>query len=582
EDIYQDLKRALFERIRDKEASVRSQAATALSRLQGADSEVDEVDGKTITQKLVWALRHDPSAARDADATNRRVVYLKPMAEIQDFRLIPCQERHLLLKCGLNDRDPLVKKAASKMISMHWIRHADHNLLEFLERMDILEGDAAEDILTAFLSSRIDIVNSIKFDDQFWNNLSPESSFLAKVLIQFLQAKEYDEKLDAVLPEVTRLSFITQDYAQLWREAEKGTKGDYEFIVTQLLDIAKCLDYADEVGRRKMFDLLRELIMVPDISDNHLASVVELFKIISFDERDFTRTMVEIISDIQEVSGLGEQESSYSVTDTTPLKKIKLSNRVSPKLEEDLDREPDILRKKLAQLKCLTICKHILERSEETLQNNSTLYGLLNELIVPSVKSNETVLLEEGLHCLGLFCCLDKTLGQHNLPLLTHLLKKGHLELQQKSLMILFDMLTCYGLDWMVSGLVGLDEVKDIFERSLDHDDPDMQAIAAQGLAKLMLSRIYQNRDTLKLLILLYFFPSTIDNITIQQCLSYFFPAFCYSSTVNQRMMAEVAVEALEDLCSTFDDLDENEKMTSPGQIADMLADWTEPRKVAK
>ncbi|KAL0094771.1 nuclear condensing complex subunit [Phycomyces blakesleeanus] len=504
------------------------------------------------------------------------------MAEIQDFRLIPCQERHLLLKCGLNDRDPLVKKAASKMISMHWIRHADHNLLEFLERMDILEGDAAEDILTAFLSSRIDIVNSIKFDDQFWNNLSPESSFLAKVLIQFLQAKEYDEKLDAVLPEVTRLSFITQDYAQLWREAEKGTKGDYEFIVTQLLDIAKCLDYADEVGRRKMFDLLRELIMVPDISDNHLASVVELFKIISFDERDFTRTMVEIISDIQEVSGLGEQESSYSVTDTTPLKKIKLSNRVSPKLEEDLDREPDILRKKLAQLKCLTICKHILERSEETLQNNSTLYGLLNELIVPSVKSNETVLLEEGLHCLGLFCCLDKTLGQHNLPLLTHLLKKGHLELQQKSLMILFDMLTCYGLDWMVSGLVGLDEVKDIFERSLDHDDPDMQAIAAQGLAKLMLSRIYQNRDTLKLLILLYFFPSTIDNITIQQCLSYFFPAFCYSSTVNQRMMAEVAVEALEDLCSTFDDLDENEKMTSPGQIADMLADWTEPRKVAK
>ncbi|KAL0094770.1 hypothetical protein F4703DRAFT_1820560 [Phycomyces blakesleeanus] len=55
----QDLKRALFERIRDKEASVRSQAATALSRLQGADSEVDEVDGKTITQKLVWALRHD-------------------------------------------------------------------------------------------------------------------------------------------------------------------------------------------------------------------------------------------------------------------------------------------------------------------------------------------------------------------------------------------------------------------------------------------------------------------------------------------------------------------------------------------
>lgn len=52
----------MFGRIRDKEATVRIQAATALSRLQSADDEVDPKDGRNITGKLLWLLQHDPSA----------------------------------------------------------------------------------------------------------------------------------------------------------------------------------------------------------------------------------------------------------------------------------------------------------------------------------------------------------------------------------------------------------------------------------------------------------------------------------------------------------------------------------------
>jgi condensin complex subunit 3 len=43
------------------------------------------------------------------------------------------------------------------------------------------------------------------------------------------------------------------------------------------------------------------------------------------------------------------------------------------------------------------------------------MYGLLNELIIPSVQSKEVVLREEGLHCLGLCCCLDKVCGSNEL-----------------------------------------------------------------------------------------------------------------------------------------------------------------------
>lgn len=61
EDLYQDLKTSLFERVTDKEASVRIQACDALCRLQSADNDVDE-DGKTISQKLMSVLQYDSSA----------------------------------------------------------------------------------------------------------------------------------------------------------------------------------------------------------------------------------------------------------------------------------------------------------------------------------------------------------------------------------------------------------------------------------------------------------------------------------------------------------------------------------------
>ncbi|KAI8141539.1 nuclear condensing complex subunit [Fennellomyces sp. T-0311] len=598
EELYQQLRAALFERIRDKEASIRIQAATALARLQSADDEVDEEDGKTITKKLLWLLQHDPSAevrrvvlfnldvtdetmpfiierSRDIDAVNRRVVFLKPMVEIGDFRDLSATQRHDLLKSGLKDRDPLVRRAVSKMVANEWIRHAGNNLLEFLERMDVVsDASVAEDMLYAFLDTRADIVKSIKLDDQFWENLSTESALMAKVLIKFLKNSQNDEKLDEVLPTVTRLAFIIQHYNEIWQQAPKETEADYEYIMNQLLDIAKYLDYGDEVGRRKMFVLLREILMAPDMPDDHMVSAVELFKLITLDERDFVRTIIEIISDIQELTTMDEDMAMEG-----PAKRLKLSEITSIKTENG-EVDPTLLQKMLLQLKCLSICKYMLERTEESLQDNSTLYGVLNELIVPSVQSKEAVLREEGLHCLGLCCTLDKTLGHHNILLFAHCINNGHEQLQQKALMILFDLMMTYGVSTVESKLEGLDELRKILEYCVDHDSPAIQSTAVEGLSKLMLTRLFRDEETLKMMVLLYFFPTAYDNEKIQQCLSYFFPAYCYSSSENQQLLAKIAVPALLNLCDTYTDLEKDEKMASPSRISDMIADWTDPRKI--
>lgn len=44
----------------------------------------------------------------------------------------------------------------------------------------------------------------------------------------------------------------------------------------------------------------------------------------------------------------------------------------------------------------------------QSLADNPSMTGLVHELIVPSVKSKEPLIREQGLMCLGLCCLLDK------------------------------------------------------------------------------------------------------------------------------------------------------------------------------
>lgn len=130
--------------------------------------------------------------------------------------------------------------------------------------------------------------------DEFWSNLTAESALLAKVVIQFLLSNdESDEKIDSILPEVTRHCFNLENYFNLYKVSleanDKQTTTNYEFIVTQLLDISLSLDYADEVGRRKMFELLRSVLKSHSLASPHLEKVMKIFRVISIDERDFTR-----------------------------------------------------------------------------------------------------------------------------------------------------------------------------------------------------------------------------------------------------------------------------------------------------
>jgi condensin complex subunit 3 len=67
-----------------------------------------------------------------------------------------------------------------------------------------------------------------------------------------------------------------------------------------------------------------------------------------------------------------------------------------------------VLREIVVNMKCLHIAQCMLQNVEGNLQQNMNLVTMLNNLVVPAVRSHEAPIRERGLVCLGLCCLLDK------------------------------------------------------------------------------------------------------------------------------------------------------------------------------
>lgn len=145
--------------------------------------------------------------------------------------------------------------------------------------------------------------------DNFWENLTPESAFLLRVFADYCADTSNEDRLEAALPELTRHAFIVEKYVKLLEEANdinavmddgEGDHAEVSFIVEQLLAVACKMDYGDEIGRRRMDNLVRSILMTPDLTDGIMTQAVDIIRKFALDENDFTRVMIEIIAEIRE------------------------------------------------------------------------------------------------------------------------------------------------------------------------------------------------------------------------------------------------------------------------------------------
>jgi condensin complex subunit 3 len=240
----------------------------------------------------------------------------------------------------------------------------------------------------------------------------------------------------------------------------------------------------------------------------------------------------------------------------------------------------------MINLKCLHIVQCMLANVEGTLQQNDHLVAMLNNLVVPAVRSHEAPVRERGLICLGLCALLDRALAEENLTLFMHFFSKGHATLQITALQILTDILNVHGAQLLTANPTLLK----VYVKALRSGsrNPEVQGAATIAVSKLLLGRVVVDQETsaelLKTLIVAYFDPSTAGNQSVRQALNYFLPVFCFSRQENQDLMRSVALDALHALYNVRegiddDDMDVADEMTSLSAIGACLVDWTDPRK---
>ncbi|KAK5636000.1 hypothetical protein RRF57_011712 [Xylaria bambusicola] len=623
--------------------------------------EESDDDAETgLLEKLLEVLQNDPSAevrrsllvnlpilpatlpyllerARDQDAATRRAVYARLLPALGDFRHLSLSMREKLLRWGLRDRDENVRKAAGRLFRERWIEDCAgvtqpedgeappepaaptlDGLLELLERIDVVnsgvENGVALEAMKGFWGGRPDYRDAMDFNDKFWETLSAESVFVARSFNDFCRTEgngKYEALVEEKLPEVTKIAYFLERYLSVMIEAiqrannqdnvgedeEEEDTVEQEFIVEQLLHIVLTLDYSDEVGRRKMFALLRQALSIPELPDEVTKLTVEVLRDIcapdNAGEKEFCSVVLEAVADVHDAivddGANGDDDESFHSArsevsgNSTPTRKGKNTKDTEMSEEESRDKA---IKEIMINMKCLHIVQCMLTNVEGNLQQNDHLVSMLNNLVVPAVRSHEAPVRERGLVCLGLCALLDRPLAEENLTLFIHFFSKGHAALQITALQILTDILNVHGAQLLSSNPTLLK----VYVKALRSGsrNPEVQGAATVAVSKLLLGRVVTDSETsselLKTLIIAYFDPSTAGNQSVRQALNYFLPVFCYSRAENQDLMRSVALDTLHALYNIREGIDDDEmdvddEMASLNTIGACLVDWTDPRK---
>jgi condensin complex subunit 3 len=106
----------------------------------------------------------------------------------------------------------------------------------------------------------------VKNTEEFWRGLTPEKAFLVRVFVDHCVSTKDNTSLEKVLPVVTTHAFRIQDAYNTLLDSlaaaeeaggEDEVADDREFILAELLRLALNLDYADEIGRRRLEQFVR-------------------------------------------------------------------------------------------------------------------------------------------------------------------------------------------------------------------------------------------------------------------------------------------------------------------------------------
>ncbi|KAF4006108.1 Nuclear condensing complex subunit, C-term domain family protein [Saccharomyces cerevisiae] len=616
----------------------------------------DNEENFEATRTLVASIQNDPSAevrraamlnlindnntrpyilerARDVNIVNRRLVYsriLKSMGR----KCFDDIEPHIfdqLIEWGLEDRELSVRNACKRLIAHDWLNALDGDLIELLEKLDVSRSSVCVKAIEALFQSRPDILSKIKFPESIWKDFTVEIAFLFRAIYLYCLDNNITEMLEENFPEASKLSehlnhYILLRYHHNDISNDSQSHFDYntlEFIIEQLLIAAERYDYSDEVGRRSMLTVVRNMLALTTLSEPLIKIGIRVMKSLSINEKDFVTMAIEIINDIRD-DDIEKQEQEKIKS-----KKINRRNETSVNEEDENgthndevneDEEDDNISsfhsavENLVQgngnvsesdiinnlppekeassatiVLCLTRSSYMLELVNTPLTENILIASLMDTLITPAVRNTAPNIRELGVKNLGLCCLLDVKLAIDNMYILGMCVSKGNASLKYIALQVIVDIFSVHG-NTVVDGEGKVDSISlhKIFYKVLKNNGlPECQVIAAEGLCKLFLADVFTDDDLFETLVLSYFSPINSSNEALVQAFAFCIPVYCFSHPAHQQRMSRTAADILLRLCVLWDDLQssvipevDREAMLKPNIIFQQLLFWTDPRNL--
>ncbi|KZT66264.1 hypothetical protein DAEQUDRAFT_768182 [Daedalea quercina L-15889] len=664
EDAYSNIRQCLVERAYDKEATIRGYAVIALSKIIGGEDPSElPADQPSIVEILLDHLQFDDSAevrrcallhvpltprtvpavltrSRDVDPNVRKLLFstilsmggsssksksrrYQSSSKFEHPRQLTLAQREKVIRDGLGDREEAVRVAASQAVAAwHDIVSGEEEtespldgIIAFVKLFDVVSPEGIEiavDALKALLLTNSGVFEHIILDAAFWQTLSPESIFIARVFIAYCHESEPEARLEAAkIPVVTALSFYLQESCNDLLDAieeledtrlqadtrpedaadeddeaierKEDVVTDRAFIVSEMLRLIATCDFSDEIGRRKAFAVVREMLAHELLPETLTEPCMDVLKLSSSSERELIRVVVEMIAELRDGEELQDASnifpdgsSSLNTTQSSQrsrsLRRTKTLLEMSPEEREKADA---------VDLRCLGICTAMLSRIQSSFDENSTLEGLLADLIIPAVKRKELALRERGLVNLGLCCLIAKSMAMNSLQLFLNQVQSAPEDLKVKVLQVVFDILMIYDEELLLRSEDIAHKIVTFLLQTLEiEESPAVQAVLCVGISKLMLAGLVTDPRVLTSMLMAYVSPMTADNQELRQCLSYFLTVYCYCSAVNQQRLQSVAMTAYDLVRQVNGEVNLDEQMISPYQFGLLLVDWMDSQKL--
>ncbi|XP_014769523.1 condensin complex subunit 3, partial [Octopus bimaculoides] len=610
----------MLERTKDSIPIIREQAIYALACLQNPEDE-----NCPIIEAYLFHLENDSHAAvrravvgsiallsktlpaildRTKDLTESvRCQTFSVLAEKVNIRALSISQRLDLVDTGLIDRSTTVKKICTRKLFQSWLQSCDGSFLELLYSLDVVTSfKQCEKLLLSLFEqySAEELVKNFTFlsDDLLISKeeLDCEKVVYWKTLCQYLDSLGVDgaDSLEKVLPN----SIVFCDYLKSYhldnsiKSETRSAEDELEcqFIVEQLIGMLKFMDLSDIAARNAVQTLLHDVLVSDKINNCWISTIVAELHVLKPDRKELMNYICDLVSEIHE-----------------PVVLILQSVNEDEKRAIDLKNDPKTL------LKCLTIiCETLMLKNVSV--KELTIELLKESIILPSIPNECDEVRNLGLKCLGLCCLNSKETAVRHLNIF---LEACHIEVEVDAVKVtalkaIFDILLVFGIDLFVNSSSSeedgeanscseINETANNLESNLEESNQEksgssvmiallckqmdsevceVQTVAAEGLAKLLLAGRIVASKVLTRLILLWFNPLSEDNYYLRCCLGTFLPVFASDSALNQELVVDSFLPVVKTLCNAPASSPLSKVDTS--KVCDLLIELTRPGTFCK